>query len=290
VTKKSNVANAAGKQLMPKLRPYFEDVQAHYDLSDDFYKLFLDESMTYSCGYFERDDYTLAQAQAAKVDLSLGKCQLQKSMTLLDVGCGWGATAMRAASKYDCNVIGLTLSKNQLATAQERAAHDPRIEFRLQGWEEFDEPVDRIVSIGAFEHFRWERHRAFFEKCYQLLPADGRMMCHTILYDNPPLDLEFIAYIKFIAKQIFPGGQLPSLDRMKEESTRAGFKIEKIQSLQQHYAKTLDCWAANLKAREEEAVTIANREVVDRYFRYLRESAHYFRIGKIDVCQFTLTK
>lgn len=275
---------------MPKLRPYFEDVQAHYDLSDDFYKLFLDESMTYSCAYFEKDDYTLAQAQAAKVDLSLGKCQLQKGMTLLDVGCGWGATAMRAASKYDCNVIGLTLSKNQLATAQERTANDSRIEFRLQGWEEFDEPVDRIVSIGAFEHFRWERHRAFFEKCYALLPADGRMMCHTILYDNPEMDLDFIQYIKFIAKKIFPGGQLPSLDRMKEESTRAGFKIEKIQSLQQHYAKTLDCWAQNLKAREAEAVAMTNREVVDRYFRYLRDSALYFRIGKIDVCQFTLTK
>ena len=246
--------------------------------------------MTYSCAYFERDDYTLAQAQAAKVDLSLSKCQIKKGMTLLDVGCGWGATALRAASVYDCNVIGLTLSKNQLATCQERAAHDPRIEFRLQGWEEFNEPVDRIVSIGAFEHFRWERHKAFFEKCYTLLPEDGRMMCHTILHDNPELDLEFISYIKFIAKTIFPGGQLPTLDRMKEESTKAGFKIEKIQSLQQHYAKTLDCWAVNLKAREEEAVAIANREVVDRYFRYLKESAHYFRIGKIDVCQFSLTK
>lgn len=275
---------------MPKLRPYFEDVQAHYDLSDDFYRLFLDESMTYSCAYFEQDDFTLAQAQAAKVDLSLGKCQIQPGMTLLDVGCGWGATAMRAASKYDCKVIGLTLSKNQLATCQERTKNDPRIEFRLQGWEEFDEPVDRIVSIGAFEHFRWERHKAFFEKCFQLMPADGRMMCHTILYDNPTLDEAFISYIKFIAKKIFPGGELPTLDRMKDQATKAGFKIEKIQSLQQHYAKTLACWAENLKKREEEAVAIANREIVDRYFRYLLESSHYFKIGKIDVCQFTLVK
>lgn len=275
---------------MPKLRPYFEDVQAHYDLSDDFYKLFLDESLTYSCAYFEQDDFTLAQAQAAKVDLSLGKCQIQPGMTLLDVGCGWGATAIRAASKYDCKVIGLTLSKNQLATCQERTKNDPRIEFRLQGWEEFDEPVDRIVSIGAFEHFRWERHKAFFEKCFRILPADGRMMCHTILYDNPEMDLEFIAYIKFIAKKIFPGGELPTLDRMKDQSTKAGFKIEKIQSLQQHYAKTLACWAENLQKREEEAVAIANREIFERYMRYLRESSHYFRIGRIDVCQFTLVK
>jgi cyclopropane-fatty-acyl-phospholipid synthase len=275
---------------MPKLRPYFEDVQAHYDLSDDFYKLFLDESMTYSCAYFEKDDYTLAQAQAAKVDLSLGKCQIEKGMTLLDVGCGWGATARRAAAKYDCHVIGLTLSKNQLATCEERSKGDPRVEFRLQGWEEFEEPVDRIVSIGAFEHFRWERHKAFFEKCFALLPADGRMMLHTILHDNPELDQEFIGYIKFIAKKIFPGGQLPSLDRVKEEALKAGFKVERVQSLQQHYAKTLDCWADNLKAREEEALAITNREIVDRYFKYLRESAHYFRIGKIDICQFSLAK
>lgn len=275
---------------MPALRPYFEDVQAHYDLSDDFYKLFLDESMTYSCAYFEPDGCSLAEAQAAKIDLSLGKCRLAPGMTLLDVGCGWGATALRAARQFDCRVIGLTLSRNQLAEAQRRAADEPRIEFRLQGWEEFNEPVDRIVSIGAFEHFRWERHRAFFEKCFQLLPPTGRMLLHTICYDDPPLDAEFIAYIKFIAKQIFPGGQIPSIARVKEEASKAGFQVERVQSLQPHYAKTLDCWAENLQRREAEALALTSREVVDRYERYLRESAHYFRIGRVDVCQFTLAK
>lgn len=99
----------------PRLRPHFADVQAHYDLSDDFFGLFLDPSQTYSCAYFERDDMTLEEAQLAKIDLALGKLQLEPGMTLLDVGCGWGATIKRALENYDVNVIGLTLSKNQKA-------------------------------------------------------------------------------------------------------------------------------------------------------------------------------
>ena len=106
--------------MSANLTPHFEDVQSHYDLSDDFYQLFLDPSQTYSCAYFERDDMTLEEAQLAKVDLSLGKLGLEPGMTLLDVGCGWGATMRRAIEKYDVNVIGLTLSKNQA---------DPRAEI-----------------------------------------------------------------------------------------------------------------------------------------------------------------
>ena len=104
--------------MAEKLRPHFEDVQAHYDLSDDFFRLFLDPSQTYSCAYFERDDMTLEEAQQAKVDLALGKLGLQPGMTLLDVGCGWGSTMRRAIEKYDVNVIGLTLSKNQAGHVQ----------------------------------------------------------------------------------------------------------------------------------------------------------------------------
>ena len=104
--------------MAEKLRPHFEDVQAHYDLSDEFFRLFLDPSQTYSCAYFERDDMTLEEAQQAKVDLALGKLGLQPGMTLLDVGCGWGSTMRRAVEKYDVNVIGLTLSKNQAGHVQ----------------------------------------------------------------------------------------------------------------------------------------------------------------------------
>src|SRR5271165_2370583 len=139
-----------------RLKPHFEDVQAHYDLSDDFFRLFLDPTQTYSCAYFKRPGLTLAEAQLAKIDLSLGKLGLQPGMTLLDIGCGWGATMRRAVEKYDVNVVGLTLSKNQAAHVQKSfdvmdTARSRRV--LLQGWEQFDEPVDRIVSIGAFEHW-----------------------------------------------------------------------------------------------------------------------------------------
>src|SRR6201746_2685052 len=155
---------------MPKeLNPHFEDVQAHYDLSDDFFRLFLDPTQTYSCAYFEPDDLTLEEAQYAKIDLSLGKLGLQPGMTLLDIGCGWGATMRRAVEKYDVNVVGLTLSKNQAAHVQRSfdAMDNPRSkQVLLAGWEEFSEPVDRIVSIGAFEHFGTDRYGDFFKMAY----------------------------------------------------------------------------------------------------------------------------
>ena len=148
------------------LTPHFEDVQAHYDLSDDFFRLFLDPTQTYSCAYFERDDMTLEEAQLAKIDLSLGKLGLEPGMTLLDVGCGWGATIRRAVEKYDVNVVGLTLSRNQQAHVQTvlDSLDSPRSKrVLLQGWEQFHEPVDRIVSIGAFEHFGRDRYDDFFK-------------------------------------------------------------------------------------------------------------------------------
>ena len=166
------------------LTPHFDDVQSHYDLSDDFYRLFLDPSQTYSCAYFERDDMTLEEAQRAKVDLSLGKLGLEPGMTLLDVGCGWGATLRRAIEKYDVNVIGLTLSKNQAAHVQRTfdELDTPRSRrVLLNGWEQFHEPVDRIVSIGAFEHFGFERYDDFFKMAWDALPAGGTMMLHTIV-------------------------------------------------------------------------------------------------------------
>ena len=126
-----------------KLKPHFEDVQAHYDLSDEFFRLWLDPTQTYSCAYFERDDMTLEEAQLAKIDLALGKLGLEPGMTLLDIGCGWGSTMMRAIEKYDVNVIGLTLSENQKAHVERLFAESdsPRSKrVLLQGWEQFTSP------------------------------------------------------------------------------------------------------------------------------------------------------
>ncbi len=243
------------------LTPYFEDVQAHYDLSDDFYRLFLDSTQTYSCAYFEQDDMSLEQAQLAKIDLSLGKLGLEPGMTLLDIGCGWGTTLRRAIEKYDVNVIGLTLSKNQAAHVQKVFDEIDSPRYRrvlLEGWEQFDEPVDRIVSIGAFEHFGLERYPAFFKMAYQALPADGVMLLHTIIRltfregrdQGLTLTHELVDFSKFILAEIFPGGWLPSTPMVEDRATEAGFTVTRVQALQPHYARTLETWAAEFGGQQ----------------------------------------
>ncbi|WP_341457215.1 class I SAM-dependent methyltransferase [Mycobacteroides abscessus] len=200
---------------MSKLTPKFSDVQAHYDLSDDFFALFLDPSRTYSCAYFEPETLTLEQAQQAKIDLALGKLNLEPGMTLLDVGCGWGSTMKRALEHYDVNVIGLTLSKNQFAyvnTLLDSADSSRNYEVRLAGWEEFEGTVDRIVSIGAFEHFGHERYDSFFAMAHRVLPSDGKMLLHTIVSHHPdewkrmgiPLLMSRVRFIYFIGTEILP--------------------------------------------------------------------------------------
>jgi cyclopropane-fatty-acyl-phospholipid synthase len=295
--------------MAQKLTPHFADVQAHYDLSDDFFRLFLDPSQTYSCAYFERDDMTLEEAQIGKIDLALGKLGLQPGMTLLDIGCGWGATMRRAIEKYDVNVVGLTLSKNQATHVQKSfdqmdrghrpLAGDTRSKrVMLEGWEQFNEPVDRIVSIGAFEHFGHDRYDQFFKMADSILPADGVMLLHTItaltgsqmVERGLPLTFERARFAKFILTEIFPGGRLPSIEKVDDHATKAGFSVTGVQSLQLHFARTLDLWAEALEAHKDEAIEIQSDEVYERYMKYLTGCRDLFRSGHIDVNQFTLAK
>jgi cyclopropane-fatty-acyl-phospholipid synthase len=284
-----------------QLTPHFEDVRAHYDLSDDFFRLFLDPTQTYSCAYFERDDMTLEEAQIAKIDLALAKLGLQPGMTLLDIGCGWGAAMQRAVEKYDVNVIGLTLSKNQAAHVQRMfdgmdTARSRRV--LLSGWEQFHEPVDRIVSIGAFEHFGSQRYHRFFQMAYNALPADGMMLLHAIVRQTfrdarrncRPLTADVVHFSKFILAEIFPGGWLPTVPLVTAHANKAGFTVTRMQSLQPHYARTLENWAASLEANKHRALAIQSHEVYDRYMKYLTGCAQLFRDGYTDVDQFTLQK
>ena len=293
---------------MTQFRPFYKQVQAHYDLSNDFFALFLDSSMTYSCAYFARPEMSLHEAQLAKIDLSLGKCDLPRKaessnaaarMKLLDIGCGWGATARRAVENFNVDVIGLTLSKEQHALITQSVANPgTHIDFRLQGWEEFTEPVDRIISIGAFEHFRAERYEAFFTRAFSLLPRGGRMMLHTIVQPDINelrqrgivVDHEAVMFGKFICKNIFPGGQLCSPQVITRHAANAGFTLAHSESLRLHYARTLDMWADNLRAHREQAITITNKDTYEMYMHYLTGCAHYFRTGHNDVMQFTLQK
>ncbi|HTC68484.1 MAG TPA: class I SAM-dependent methyltransferase, partial [Acidothermaceae bacterium] len=241
---------------MTQLKPYYEESQSIYDVSDEFFALFLDPTMAYTCAYFERDDMTLEEASNAKFDLALGKLNLEPGMTLLDIGCGWGGALVRAVEKFDVNVIGITLSRNQFEYSKAKLAKIPTgrsVDVRLQGWEEFEDKVDRIVTIGAFEAFKSERYPAFFQRAYDILPDDGRMLLHTILTYTQKQQLDRgvsitmsdIRFAKFIGEVIFPGGQLPAQGDLFKLAAESGFTIERVQLLQEHYERTLNIWAAN---------------------------------------------
>lgn len=284
-----------------QLRPAYEDVQAHYDISNEFFGLFQDPSRTYSCAYFQRDDMTLEEAQFAKIDLALDELYLQPGMTLLDIGCGWGSAMKRAVQRHDVNALGLTLSRNQYTLGQEilDEVDSPRSrQVLLRGWEEFDQPVDRIVSIEAFEAFPKDRYAAFFEMCHRVLPEDGRMVLQTIM-GHPlkrwpemgiPITMTDLRFMRFIAKEIFPGGAVPCDDDVADFAGRAGFSVESLNYLTPHYVRTLDIWSQKLEAARDEAIAVTSEEIYDRYMRYLVGCSDFFNRGVSEVGQFTLVK
>ena len=283
------------------MRPNFEDIQAHYDLSDDFFGLFQDPTRKYSCAYFTGPNTTLSEAQIADVDLNLEKLDLKPGMTLLEVGCGWGLTMQRAMERYDVNVIGLTLSKNQQAYCQQLLAGidtDRSFDVRLEGWEQFHSPVDRIVSIEAFEHFGFERYDDFFKTCYDILPEDGRMTIQSSVGYHPlemaangtKLTFELARFIKFMLTEIFPGGRLPSTKMMVEHGEKAGFVVPETMSLRNHYIKTLGLWADALERNKDAAIAATDEENYQRYMRYLKGCQYYFIQRSIDVSLVTYLK
>jgi cyclopropane-fatty-acyl-phospholipid synthase len=284
-----------------ELRPHFEDIQAHYDLSDDFFGVFQDPTRKYSCAFFTGPNVTLSEAQIANVDQNLDRLDLKPGMTLLEVGCGWGLTMQRAMQKYDVNVIGLTLSKNQQAYCSQLLSKldtERTFDVRLQGWEQFHSPIDRIVSIEAFEHFGFERYDDFFKTCFDILPDDGRMTIQSSVGYHPydliargkKLTFELARFIKFMITEIFPGGRIPTTQMMVEHGEKAGFVVPETLSLRNHYIKTLGIWADRLEANKEAAIAATDEENYDRYMRYLKGCQYYFIDESIDVSLVTYLK
>ena len=283
------------------MRPHFEDIQAHYDLSDDFFGVFQDPTRKYSCAYFTGPNATLSEAQIANVDQHLDRLELKPGMTLLEVGCGWGLTLQRAMEKYDVNVIGLTLSKNQQAYCTQLLGNidsERTFDVRLEGWEQFSGSVDRIVSIEAFEHFGFERYDAFFDTCFASLPSGGRMTIQSSCGYHPndlaargkKLTFELARFAKFMVDVIFPGGRIPSTKMMVDHGVKAGFTVPEVLSLRNHYIKTLGIWAARLEHNKDQAIAAAGQQHYDEYMRYLTGCQYYFVDEVLDVSLVTYAK
>jgi cyclopropane-fatty-acyl-phospholipid synthase len=222
-------------------------------------------------------------------------------MTLLEVGCGWGLALQRAMEKYDVNVIGLTLSKNQKAYCEQLLANvdsDRSFDILLEGWEQFHSPVDRIVSIEAFEHFGRDRWDDFFKTCFEILPDDGRMTIQSSVGYHPydlaergkKLTFELARFAKFIITEIFPGGRVPTTQMMVDHGEKAGFVVPETLSLRNHYIKTLGIWASRLEQHKDEAIAATDEENYHRYMKYLTGCQYYFVDEAIDVSLVTYLK
>ncbi|WP_299769964.1 cyclopropane-fatty-acyl-phospholipid synthase family protein [uncultured Tateyamaria sp.] len=242
-----------------------KNVAHHYDISDDLYRLFLDQDMQYSCAYFRDDEMTLEQAQAAKKAHIAGKLCLEPGMHVLDIGCGWGGMALTLAQDYGCRVTGITLSENQLATARQRAdaaGLSDRIDFQLQDYRHTKGTFDRIVSVGMLEHVGVPNFDTYFGRVAELLDPDGVALIHTIGRSAPP-----IAHSSWINKYIFPGGYVPSLSELAPAMERSGLWQTDIEVWRLHYAKTIRYWRDRFDAHLDE-ITATYDERFVRMFRY----------------------
>ncbi|QFT64809.1 cyclopropane-fatty-acyl-phospholipid synthase family protein [Roseivivax sp. THAF30] len=222
------------------------NVAHHYDISDDLYRLFLDEDMQYSCAYFSRPNMTLDEAQAAKKSHIAEKLRIEPGMRVLDIGCGWGGMALTLARDYGAQVTGVTLSRNQLATAKARAEAAglaDRVEFRLEDYRNVTETFDRIVSVGMLEHVGRPQFPTYFGKVAELLDPDGIALIHSIALSSRPSPTS-----PWIDKYIFPGGYVPAMSDLVPEVERAGLWMADIEMLRGHYGPTLAHWRERFEA------------------------------------------
>ncbi|HEY2421414.1 MAG TPA: cyclopropane-fatty-acyl-phospholipid synthase family protein [Neobacillus sp.] len=265
-----------------------ENIAFHYDIGNDFYKLWLDETMTYSCGYFRTPEDSLKTAQQNKVAHILKKLNLHEGQTLLDIGCGWGELIITAAKRYGVKALGITLSEEQFARVKERISNEgleDYIEVLLTDYRELKKAkFDRIVSVGMLEHVGQDHLPEYFQKVNELLNEGGLSVLHTITSPKEG------ATNTWIDKYIFPGGYVPSVNELVNQITNNKFYLIDYESLRRHYALTLDMWAENF----ENALTEVRKTKDERFIRmwrlYLHACSASFQTGNIDLSQFIFTK
>lgn len=264
------------------------NVAHHYDLSVDFYRLFLDEDLQYSCAYFETPEMSLEAAQAAKKRRLAAKLLIEPGMSVLDIGCGWGGLGLTLAEEAGARVTGITLSSEQLAVAQARATEGglaDRATFRLQDYRETQGPFDRIVSVGMFEHVGVPNYRAYFDAIARLLADDGVALVHSIGRNRVSDRTQ-----PWIAKYIFPGGYIPALSEVLPAIEAAGLWVTDVEILRLHYAKTLKAWRARFAARREAVAALYDERFCRIWEFYLGLSEIAFRYRGCMVFQVQLAK
>ena len=263
------------------------NVSHHYDLTVDFYRLFLDEDLQYSCAFFERPDATLEQAQDAKKRRLIDKLLLAPGQRALDIGCGWGGLGLSMAER-GAQVTGVTLSTEQHRTANARAAArglSQQAEFRLQDYRDLAEPFDRIISVGMFEHVGAPNYQAYFDTVARLLANDGVAVIHSIGRKSEPSRTQ-----PWVRKHIFPGGYIPALSEVLPAIERSGLWITDMEVLRLHYAETLRHWRERFLSRRDEALAMYDERFCRMWEFYLAISEVAFREMGHMVFQLQLTK
>lgn len=272
-------------------------VRHHYDVSDDFYRLFLDADMVYSCAYFPTGRESLEEAQRAKLDLVCRKLRLAPGERFLDVGCGWGALLAHATKHYGVSGVGITLSQNQLATARRTlgaGGTGARAEALAADYRTLPEGqrFDKVASVGMMEHVGRDRLDDYFAAVYRHLAPGGLFLNHAIADVSGTNTIPWTSRHGggFIARYIFPDGDLVPLAVVAASAERAGFEIRDVDSLREHYAETLAHWLARLDGRFAEAVALVGARRARAYRLYLASSAVAFRLGRISVYQMLLAR
>ncbi|MBD7941884.1 class I SAM-dependent methyltransferase [Brevundimonas guildfordensis] len=263
------------------------NVHHHYDLTVDFYRLFLDEDLQYSCAFFETPEATLEQAQVAKKRRLIDKLMLEPGHTALDIGAGWGGLGLSMVER-GARVTGVTLSTEQHRTANERAAAlgvTDRADFRLQDYRDLDQTFDRIISVGMFEHVGAPNYQEYFDAVARLLDDDGVAVIHAIGRNSPPNRTQ-----PWIRKYIFPGGYIPALSEVLPAIERAGLWVTDMEILRLHYAETLRHWRERFLARRGDALAMYDERFCRMWEFYLACSEVAFRELGHMVFQLQLSK
>jgi cyclopropane-fatty-acyl-phospholipid synthase len=258
----------------------------HYDLPAEFYRLFLGETMTYSCAYFETPDTDLDQAQTAKYELICRKLDLRPGMRLLDVGCGFGGMVIHAARHHGVRATGITVSARQVETARKRAAEaglEELVEIHPLDYRDVDDgPYDAISSIGMYEHVGQARLEDYFSRLHGLLRPQGRLLNHGITH---PPSVKGFTHDSFLDRYVFPDGELHEVGAVASAAQRCHFEVRDVESLREHYARTLRHWVANLERHWQEAVGLVGEGRARVWRLYMAGACLSFEAGRTNVHQ-----